>query len=132
MSTTTESIRRNYGDDARSEVILDNQGNILLASNTQSADFPVSANAFQKSLDGTQDGVIIKTSADLSNILFSSFLGGSEDDAAFVLAINPFNQNVYVGGNTNSTDLPGDKSEYYIHPFKVDKQMGLFLFFPVT
>ncbi|MDB5247998.1 MAG: hypothetical protein JWQ40_2392 [Segetibacter sp.] len=107
LASGVETIRRNYGDDARSEVILDNQGNILLASNTQSVDFPTTANAFQRSLNGTQDGVLIKTSPDLSNILFSSFLGGAEVDACFVLAINPSNQNVYIGGNTTSKDLPG-------------------------
>lgn len=104
-----ESIRRNYGDDARSEVILDNAGNILLASNTQSADFPV-FNPFQALKDSLQDAVILKISPDLGTILFSSFLGGSKDDAAFVLAINPLNNNIYVGGNTVSTNLPGDKT----------------------
>ncbi|CAA9479125.1 MAG: CBM44, partial [uncultured Segetibacter sp.] len=105
-----ESIRRNYGDDARSEVILDNAGNILLASNTQSGNFPVTPGAFQKTLGGKQDGVIIKVSPDLSNILFSTLLGGTGNDAAFVLAINPTDNNIYVGGNTDGTDLPGDKT----------------------
>lgn len=104
------SIRRNYGDDARSEVILDNNGNILLASNTQSPEFPVTPNAFQKTFGGLQDGVIIKTSPDLSKILLSTFLGGSGNDAAFVLAINPSDNNIYVGGNTDSTNMPGDKT----------------------
>jgi len=104
------SIRRNYGDDARSEVILDNAGNILLASNTQSGDFPVTPGAFQKTFGGKQDGVIIKANPDLSQVLFSSFLGGSGNDAAFVLAINPADNNIYIGGNTDGTDLPGDKT----------------------
>ncbi|MEJ7679951.1 MAG: PKD domain-containing protein [Segetibacter sp.] len=104
------SIRRNYGDDARSEVILDNAGNIILASNTQSDKFPVTPGAFQKTFGGKQDGVIIKTNPDLSNILFSSFLGGSGNDAAFVLAINPSDNNIYIGGNTDGADLPGDKT----------------------
>jgi gliding motility-associated-like protein len=108
--TPIESIRRNYGDDARSEVILDNSGNIIVASNTQSGDFPASAGAFQKTFAGKQDGVIIKTSPDLSNILFSSYLGGSGNDAAFVLAINPADNNIYIGGNTDGTDMPGDKT----------------------
>jgi len=105
-----ESISRNYGDDARSEVIFDYSGNIIVASNTQSVDFPTSAGAFQKTFGGQQDGVIIKASPDLSNILFSSFLGGSGNDAAFVLAINPADGNIYAGGNTDGTDLPGDKT----------------------
>jgi hypothetical protein len=36
-----ESLNRNYGDDARSEVILDAGGNVYFASCTQSTDFPV-------------------------------------------------------------------------------------------
>ena len=106
----TESIRRNYGDDARSEVILDNAGDILLASNTQSSNFPVTGDAFQKTSGGLQDGVIIKASPDLSTIIYSSYLGGSQNDAAFVLAINPSNSNVYVGGNTVSPKFPGNNN----------------------
>jgi gliding motility-associated-like protein len=109
-----ETTRRNYGDDARSEVIFDNQGNILLASVTQSTDFPTTVNAFQRSSGAArtntdkrmQDGVLIKLNANLSQVIFSSFLGGNNDDAAFVLAINPANQNIYVAGATASTDMP--------------------------
>ncbi len=111
-----ESIRRNYGDDSRSEVILDKFGNIYLASNTQSTDvtspgvFPTTPGAFQTTPGGKQDGVVIKTSSNLSTILFSSFIGGLDEDAAFVLAINPINDNIYIGGNTVSTNLPGNKT----------------------
>ncbi|HVX49415.1 MAG TPA: PKD domain-containing protein, partial [Chitinophagaceae bacterium] len=104
------SIRRNYGDDARSEVITDNNGNIYLASCTRSTD--KSANnllstpgVFQPVFGGgAQDGMLIKTDPSL-NILFSSYLGGNGDDAAFVLALNPLNNDIYVGGATNSSDL---------------------------
>jgi gliding motility-associated-like protein len=99
------SITRNYGDDARSEVIVDGNNNIYLASCTQSSDFPVTAGAFQTTSGGQQDGVVIKASSDLKTILFSSFLGGVGDDASFVLSLNPFNSNIYVGGATTSKDL---------------------------
>ena len=99
------SISRNYGDDARSEVIVDATNNIYLASCTQSSDFPLQ-NAFQTAYaGGLQDGVVIKTSPDITNIFFSSFLGGKGDDACFVLALNPLNNNIYVGGATTSSDL---------------------------
>ena len=114
-TSSVTSIRRNYGDDARSEVILDNSGNIILASNTQSTDFPTTPGAFQRASAGQQDGVIIKMSPDLSNILFSTLLGSSGNDAAFVLAINPSDNNIYIGGNTDSTNLPGDKTNV-LHP----------------
>jgi gliding motility-associated-like protein len=106
------STRRNYGDDARSEVILDNAGNIYLASCTQSDDFPVTPGTpIQKKFGkGLQDGVILKFNPNLSSLLFGTYFGGSGDDACFVLSINPLTGNVYVAGGTTSNDLPGNKT----------------------
>ncbi len=101
------SLRLNYGDDGRSEVILDNAGNVYLASCTQSTDFPLSANAFQRTNAGMQDGVFIKTTPNLDVILASTYLGGNSDDAAFALALNPITNDVYVAGGTSSTNLAG-------------------------
>lgn len=106
------SVRRNYGDDARCEVILDNDNNIYLASCTQSVNFPTTVNAFQQANGSTssgrnQDAVLIKTTPDIGAILFSSFLGGNGDDAAFVLALHPKSKNIYVGGSTGSVNFPG-------------------------
>jgi len=112
---TSESTRRNYGDDARSEVIVDGAGNIILASATQSNDFKVSTGAFQltagaKTATRLQDGVVIKMTPNLDAVIFSSYLGGNDDDAAFVLAINPLTGFIYVAGATASTDFPGSKA----------------------
>ena len=104
-----DATRRNYGDDARSEVILDAAGNIYVASCSQSANFPVTANAFQKTFGGArQDGVVLKFKPNLADTLFSSFFGGSGDDACFVLSLDPTTQNIYVAGGTTSNDLPGN------------------------
>lgn len=110
-----ESIRRNYGDDARSEVILDAAGNIYLASCTQSTDFKVTSQSAQTTTGGTTDGrtqdaVVMKFTPDLSAVLFSIIVGGKNDDAAFVLAINPSDGNVFVAGGTASDDFPGPKT----------------------
>ena len=110
-----DATRRNYGDDARSEVILDAAGNIMLASCTQSADFPVTAGALQPFFNngastGRQDGVILKYNANLTSLLFATYFGGGGDDACFVLSQNPVTGNVYVAGGTTSTNLPGNKT----------------------
>ncbi|MEO7306162.1 MAG: PKD domain-containing protein [Ferruginibacter sp.] len=113
-----DATRQNYGDDARSEVITDKAGNILLASCTQSGDFPVTAGVFQPVFGGgnsgqnhfPQDGVVLKFNSNLSSVLFSSFFGGSGDDACFVLAEDPISTDIYVAGGTNSTNLPGDRT----------------------
>lgn len=106
------SLQRNYGDDGRSEVILDASGNVYVASSTQSSDFPVTAGSFQTSFGGgTQDGVVMKLSPDLGTILFSSYIGGSANDAAYVLSLNPLNNNIYVAGGTESQNLlPGTQA----------------------
>jgi gliding motility-associated-like protein len=111
-----ESINRNYGDDARSEVILDGAGNIYLASCTQSTNFPTTASSPQTTLGGVnavkrgQDAVVMKFSPDLGSVLFSDLFGGTDDDAAFVLAINPSDGHVFVAGGTASNDFPGSKT----------------------
>lgn len=120
----TQSLQRNYGDDGRSEVILDGAGNVYVASCTQSnssdpqSKFPTTPGVFQPnsgnpgstnpSGDG-QDGVILKLNPDLSTLLFSSYLGGSKNDAAYVLDLSPTGD-IYVAGGTQSSDFPGNKA----------------------
>lgn len=113
------SVNRNYGDDARSEILCDAQNNIYLASCTQSTNF-FTTNAFQTTNGSAtnpstrkQDAVFIKTNSDLSTIITSTYLGGNRDDAAFVLAFHPTNGNIYLAGGTASPDFPGDKTGVY-------------------
>lgn len=119
-----QSIDRNYGDDGRSEVIVDEGGNIYLSSCTQSVNFPV-LNAAQQNNGGrstlngrAQDGVVMKFSPTLATPIFSTYLGGAEDDAAFVLALKPDNGDLYVAGPTASSDFFGDKSGMYQSSFQ--------------
>lgn len=105
------STMRFYGDDSRSEVVLDKDGNIYVAAQTQSMGskpFYTTPGVFQPSgQGGNQDGVVLKIDRDCKNIIWSSFLGGSGDDGAFVLAVQPVTRDIYVAGATNSADLPG-------------------------
>ncbi len=104
-------LKRNYGDDARSEVLLDANNNIYLASCTQSADYSrtITAGAFQPTFGGQQDGVVLKINPNCDSILANTFLGGSDLDAAYVLVLDQ-NDNVYVAGGTASTDMKGISS----------------------
>ncbi len=99
------SLQRNYGDDGRSEVILDGAGNIYVASSSQSNNFPT-VSAFQPNNGGAQDAVVLKLTPDVSSLLFSTYLGGSSNDAGYVLSLNPFDNTIYVGGGTESSNFP--------------------------
>ena len=60
---------------------------------------------FARRRSGSGDAAIVKLSADGSTILYSTFLGGSRNDGATSIAVDPFG-NAYVTGNTASTDFP--------------------------
>ena len=104
------SLQRNYGDDGRSEVIIDGGNNIYVASCTQSGNF-YTKSAFQGQNGGKQDGVVMKLTPDASNVIFSSYLGGDGNDAAYVLSLHPFTGQIYIAGGTESTTkMPGNTS----------------------
>ncbi|MCG8577131.1 MAG: gliding motility-associated C-terminal domain-containing protein [Flavobacteriales bacterium] len=99
-----DSLVTNYGDQFRGEIMLDSSNNILIASSTRSDDFPVSG-GFQMSPGGQQDAVIFKISADFSTLMWSSYYGGSANDAGFSVKIDS-SFNVILAGGTSSTNLP--------------------------
>lgn len=108
----TYSLRRFYGDDARGEVNVDGAGNVILVGSTQSGDFPIIGNVFQPNFGGgikgapvQQDGFVLKAAPDLSKVIWSSFLGGSGNDAAYVVNFSG-DGNLYVAGGTESPDFP--------------------------
>ena len=109
------SLKRNYGDDARSEVLLDGANNIYVASCTSSSDFPTTPGAFQSKSGGLQDAVVLKLNPSCNAVLFSTYLGGSKDDAAYVLALGN-NSNIYVAGGSGSNDLKGISPSGVVKP----------------
>ncbi|MCK7559710.1 SBBP repeat-containing protein [Chitinophaga sedimenti] len=107
------SLLRNYGDDARSEVIVDAADNIYVAGSTQSSAFPVTAGVFQGTYGGgLQDAVVLKINPACNALLWGSFLGGSKEDAAYVLALN-IDNSIYVSGATASNNFPMAGSGVY-------------------
>ncbi|MGZ5281259.1 MAG: DUF7948 domain-containing protein [Bacteroidia bacterium] len=97
-------LRYNYGDQYRGEVIVDNDDNVLIATNTQSFDFPVFGNSFQTGYGGEQDGCIVKLNPDLENIQWSAFIGGNEADATYGINIDR-SGNIVVCGGTQSSNF---------------------------
>lgn len=104
--TTVQSLKHSYADDSRSEVLIDNAGNVYVASSTKSTDFP-KVNATKNALTGFQDGVAFKLNNSLTSVLWSTYIGGNSADAAYVLALNKSQTSVYVSGGTASANFPG-------------------------
>ena len=99
------ALKFNYADEIRGEIDIDNNNNVYIVSSTSSIDFPTTLNAFQPTLNGDQDGCVIKIDNQLSSIIWSSFLGGEKDDAVYSLALDK-NDDIYVTGGTISDNFP--------------------------
>ncbi len=99
------TLKYNYGDDSRSEVIVDNSGNIYLAASTQSTNFPTTTNAVKRNLTGAQDGIFVKFNPTLSAMIYGTLIGGNNYDAAYVITLDKSEQNIYIAGGTQSNDF---------------------------
>lgn len=100
----SDSLQYNYCDQHRGEIQLDKQGNVYVASTTRSSNFPT-VNAFDNTLNGKQDAVVFKLNPSLSNLMWSSYLGGSGNDAGYSLIVTD-SLHTYATGGTFSTDFP--------------------------
>lgn len=88
-------------------IAVDGSGNIYVAGNTNSADFPT-LNAFQPApvpTENCRNGFVTKLNPAVPSLVFSTFLGGTRCEDANGIAIDA-SANVYVTGFTNSTDFP--------------------------
>lgn len=100
-----QSLTNNYGDTYRGEIMLDGADNIYIASSSSSSNFPVTAGAFQGSLAGAQDAVVVGVSPNCSALLMSTYLGGSNADNGLGLRFDGLGS-IYVCGGTSSSDFP--------------------------
>ncbi|MBI4393212.1 MAG: PKD domain-containing protein [Euryarchaeota archaeon] len=112
-------------DDALNAMAFDGNGQILVAGSTYSLDFPTQF-AFDSTRAGSgevpsQDAFLSRLSSTGNALLYSTFLGGEEDDAANAVGIDGFG-NMYVAGKTHSGDFPvtanaeqGTFASYYFY-----------------
>lgn len=76
---------------------VDPDGNAYVTGWTESADFPITENAFQPNFAGFTDVFVTKLKADGSGLLFSTYLGGPGFDGGDGLALDG-SGNAYVTG----------------------------------
>jgi len=98
-------LAKNYSDECRGEIFIDSFGNVYIASYTMSADFPTTAGVIQRTLQGDMDACILRLPSNLSTLNFSTFLGGSDIDAAYSMKLD-LTGNIIVCGGTMSADMP--------------------------
>ncbi|MFB9863469.1 DUF7948 domain-containing protein [Rufibacter immobilis] len=101
-----DDLVQNYGDQFRGDIITDADGNVYIASNTASTDFPARNGFRSQPHGGGNDAIVCKLSPDLSQLLWASYVGGNGQDAAYSIQLDQDRQ-VYICGGTTSPTLPG-------------------------
>lgn len=87
---------------------VDKDGNVYLTGSTSSPNFPVSADALQRTSGGATDAYLVKLDPTGSKLLYSSYLGGSVNEVGNALVLDNAS-NVYIAGWTGSSDFPAKR-----------------------
>jgi hypothetical protein len=90
--------------DAPYGMARDSTGNIYVAGVTDSTDFPT-LNAVQENNAGSNDFFFFELGPGGQPLILSTYLGGTDLDLGWAAAVDP-QGNMYISGNTRSTDFP--------------------------
>jgi len=93
---------------------IDGRGNIYLAGNTESADFPTTPGAYERIKKGGDlgDAYVSKLNSELNELLASTFLGGTNSEVTSSLLALDSKDEVYLCGRTLSADFPTTDGAY--------------------
>jgi hypothetical protein len=91
-------------DDALA-IALDGARNAYVAGQTVSANFPMTAGAFDTTPDGEQDVFVAKLNTTGSALVYSTRLGGVDNELPVGIAVDAAG-NAQLGGGTRSADFP--------------------------
>jgi len=94
------------GNDNDNDVrfVARSSGNLVIAGSTRSTDLPISV-GYDNSHNDNYDAFIAEFNSNASSLVFSSYLGGTQYERLYGLALDQ-SGNVYVTGYTQSTDFP--------------------------
>ncbi len=86
-------------------IAVDSSGNAYVTGSTQSTNFPTTVNALQTFINGSMDAFVTKVNFTGEQILYSTFLGGTQADVAQSIQVDG-SGNMYIAGYTFSSDFP--------------------------
>jgi hypothetical protein len=106
------AIPVNYADEIRGAIWVDANNNVYVGTSTQSSDFPITNGAIQQQYGGgNQDGVVFKMNGNLTQLIWSTYLGGSAEDGIYYLLVDTDKRAVVTGG-TKSSNFPISNNAY--------------------
>jgi hypothetical protein len=92
-------------DDGGNGIAVDLDNHAYVTGMTGSADFPTTVGTYQVALAGGYDAFVTKLSPTGDALVYSTYLGGSDDDKAYSITVD-LNNHTYITGLTESGDFP--------------------------
>ena len=103
------------GDEVGYDIALDNSGNAYITGYTNSSNYPVTPTAYDTSYNGNYVGhsnvFVTKLNPDGTGLVYSTFIGGTNHDAGYGIALDN-SGNVYITGVTSSNTFPVTSGVY--------------------
>jgi hypothetical protein len=91
-------------DDMLLGIDIDGSGSPYVVGNTTSANYPITPNAFQSTLNGGNDILVTRLNSTGNLLLYSTYFGGSNVDFGFAIDVTS-PSHVYITGFTASSDF---------------------------
>jgi hypothetical protein len=99
------------GLDVAIRVKIDAHGRAYVTGLTGSRDFPITSNALQRVYGGGDSDAFFAEIGPEGQIIYSTYLGGSQADEGNGIALSP-DGDVWIAGRTWSTDFPNVKRKF--------------------
>jgi hypothetical protein len=93
------------GSESGLGLAVDGAGSVYVTGQTTSSDFPTTAGAFARSLNGFPDVFVTKLDPTGSALVYSTYLGGSSTELGAGIVVDGAGS-AYVSGYTTSSDFP--------------------------
>ncbi len=98
-------------EDLGRDITIDDMGNAYIIGFSESSDFPTTDDAFNRTLLGRNDAIFFGINHNGSELIYSTYFGGTGGEDGRDIAIDS-NLNLYLVGMTSSNDLPNTTGAY--------------------
>jgi len=98
-------------DDWGYGIAVDESGNAYVTGFTESTNFPTTAGAYDTNFSAVYDVFVTKINPDGTSLIYSTYLGGSNNDHSYGIGIDDHG-NAFVTGYTLSDDFPTTTGAY--------------------